>query len=56
MMVLLLIGLVGVAAILLSLWRVIAGDGYGARPAPRSHHDVADVDNRGMPTKYLDLP
>lgn len=54
-MVLLVIGLVGLPAVLIPLWRAIVSDGYGARPAPRSHRDVADVDNQGMPTKYVDL-
>ncbi len=54
-MALLVIALVALPAILISLWRAIASDGYGVRPPPRSHHDVDDVDNRGMPTKYRGL-
>ena len=40
------------AAMLVPLWRVIAMDGYGHRPAPRSHRGVDDVDSWGMPTKH----
>jgi hypothetical protein len=54
-MTILLVGLVAVAAVLMLLRRAIANDGYGTRPPPRSHRDVADVDNRGMPTKYAQL-
>jgi hypothetical protein len=54
-MTLLAIGIVALATVLVPLWRAIAFDGYGVRPPPRSHHDVDDVDNRGMPTKYAGL-
>ena len=52
-MSLLVIGLVAVTAILISLWRAIASDGYGVRPPPRSHHDVDELDSWGLPTKYV---
>ena len=48
---LLVILVLGLAAIV-PLWRVIASDGYGVRPPPRSHRDVDDVDRWGMPTKH----
>jgi hypothetical protein len=46
--------LAGLVTILAVLGRAIASDGYGTRPAPRSHRDVTDVDNHGLPTKYLE--
>jgi hypothetical protein len=51
----LVIGTVALLTVLLPLWRAIASDGYGVRPPPRSHHDVDELDNRGMPTKYAAL-
>jgi hypothetical protein len=51
-MALLLAGLLALT-ILVIVCRAVASDGYGTRPAPRSHHDVDAVDNHGMPTKYL---
>jgi hypothetical protein len=52
-MVLLALAFLSMGTILVALWRTVASDGHGVRPPPRSHHDVDEVDNQGMPTKYL---
>jgi hypothetical protein len=51
-MIVLVISLVALATIVISLCLAIAADGYGIRPAPRSHHDLDEVDSWGMPTKF----
>jgi len=51
-MALLMAGLLTLLTILTALWRTVAADGYGTRPAPRSHRDAEAVDNHGMPRRY----
>lgn len=51
-MIVLVICLVALATIVVSLCLAIAADGYGVRPAPRSHRDIDEVDSWGLPTKY----
>jgi hypothetical protein len=52
-MVLLLIGLVALAAILVVLVRTVVADGYGTRPPPRSHREEEEFDSWGFPLHRL---
>ena len=54
-MVLVLIGLVVLAAILVVVARTIVADGYGVRPPPRSHREEVEFDSWGLPLRHLEL-
>jgi hypothetical protein len=54
-MVLVLIGLVALAAILVALVRAVVADGYGMRPPPRSHREEVEFDSWGLPLRHLEL-
>lgn len=52
-MLIVLLAAVAFAGILAALAQIIAADGFGHRPPPRSHHDDVELDPRGMPLRFV---